>query len=265
MKCGLIIYSREDANKNKWFIDYCLTKLNNHAYSLKLVLEEDVKKIAEDCHYDYAIYRGRDWCVVSFLEEHGVRVFNNSLTSKTANDKYLTYLFAKRIGVDVVETYNSFSEILSYPFVMKTVSGHGGKEVFLINDTDECTSLLNRYKDKSFLYQPFLDNDGDLRVYVIGKKVIASVLRKGGLDFRHNYSLGGQVELTDTPKELEKIVVKIAELLNSDYIGVDFLKTKDGGYLLNEIEDPVGARMLYSVSKIEILDIFVNYIIEKVQ
>ena len=53
------------------------------------------------------------------------------------------------------------------------------------------------------------------------------------------------------------IAIKIAQLLEADYIGVDFL-IKNGCFYLNEIEDPVGARMLYKASDIDALDLFIK-------
>ena len=44
-----------------------------------------------------------------------------------------------------------------------------------------------------------------------------------------------------------------------DYYGIDFVF--DGGQpVFNEIEDTVGARMVYSVTDIDILDLYCDYI-----
>ena len=53
--------------------------------------------------------------------------------------------------------------------------------------------------------------------------------------------------------------IKIAELLDADYIGVDFLKVGDN-WLVNEIEDPVGARMLFKASGIDAASLFADYV-----
>lgn len=52
---------------------------------------------------------------------------------------------------------------------------------------------------------------------------------------------------------------KIASLVKYDYIGIDFVF--DGGRpVFNEIEDTVGARMVYDKTGIDILSLYCNYI-----
>ena len=80
---------------------------------------------------------------------------------------------------------------------------------------------------------------------MIGEEVVGAVKRTGKDSFKSNYTLGGSVEKYTLSSWQEKEVVKIARALKSDYIGIDFLLLPDGQWLLNEIEDPVGARSLY--------------------
>ena len=56
--------------------------------------------------------------------------------------------------------------------------------------------------------------------------------------------------------------MKVSGLLEADYIGIDLIR--DGGrYVFNEIEDAVGARMLYEVSELDAAGLFMEYIFEK--
>ena len=96
-------------------------------------------------------------------------------------------------------------------------------------------------------------------MYVLNKKVIGAVLRHNDTDYRSNFSLGGEVEKYQPEEELIKKAIKIATLLNADYIGVDFLKVGDQ-WLVNEIEDPVGARMLFKTSGIDVSVLLTDYI-----
>ena len=60
--------------------------------------------------------------------------------------------------------------------------------------------------------------------------------------------------------ETQKAIVKtLYEKLKFDYIGVDFLPTETG-WVLNEIEDSAGARMLYSCSKLDIISLYAKHI-----
>ena len=58
---------------------------------------------------------------------------------------------------------------------------------------------------------------------------------------------------------MKDVAIKIAELLNADFIGVDFLLA-EGGYKVIEIEDPVGSRMVYKTTDIDIISKYIDYI-----
>ena len=55
------------------------------------------------------------------------------------------------------------------------------------------------------------------------------------------------------------LVLKIASLLKFDYIGIDFV-FNEGKIVFNEIEDSVGARMVYEKTDIDILRLYCDYI-----
>ena len=80
---------------------------------------------------------------------------------------------------------------------------------------------------------------------MIGEEVVGAVKRTGNRSFKSNYTLGGSVEKYTLSSWQEKEALTIARALKSDYIGIDFLLLPDGRWMLNEIEDPVGARSLY--------------------
>ena len=144
---------------------------------------------------------------------------------------------------------------------MKSTDGHGGQEVYLINSIDEVEKY--RKNSKKYIYQQFYKNDGDLRVYVLDKKVIGSVLRNSHSDFRSNFSLGGEITIYEPEQSVLDKVVQIAILLDSCYIGVDFLKVNNE-WLINEIEDPVGARMLFKAYGIDAATLLSDYILREI-
>ena len=59
----------------------------------------------------------------------------------------------------------------------------------------------------------------------------------------------------------KEIVDKITNHINIDYAGIDLIY-HNGEPVFNEIEDPVGARMLYENTNIDIVEIFVKYIVD---
>ncbi|MBP5574703.1 MAG: RimK family alpha-L-glutamate ligase [Bacilli bacterium] len=261
MISGLIVYSEIDASKNEWFINKCQEECSKKEISLIYKEEKAAIDYINNNHVDFVIYRARNSELLKEIEVKGIRSFNNSLTNKTANDKFLTYQFFKNNGFPCLDSFLNINEVDSYPLVMKSRAGHGGSEVFLIKNKEEASRISN--SNNAYIYQKYIPNNGDVRLYVLDNKVIAAIKRKSDKDFRNNYSLGGRVEPFAPSKEMEDIAIEISKLLKADYIGVDFLLANDG-YFVNEIEDPVGARMLYQTSDIDIIKLFVEYISKKV-
>ena len=252
---GLIIYQKDDALKNQWFIDKCLKELNDSIFSLLYKEEQEVLSYIDSHPVDFVINRTRNHLLLKELEKRQIRSFNSSKTNRIANDKYETFKLAKQYGFPCVKT-SLKSEDFVTPYVAKSVSGHGGQEVYLIQSKEDLSSFTKN-TSKKYIYQEYIKGANDVRLYILNNQLLGAVKRENDKDFRSNYSLGGKVSLYKPSKEMVDIAIKIAQLLEADYIGVDFL-IKNGCFYLNEIEDPVGARMLYKVSDIDALDLFIK-------
>ena len=260
MKSGLIVYTDYDAKCNRFFINKCLELLNDEDFSLKYISEDEVLNYVNSNKVDFVIYRARDYRVLEQLLSREIKTFNNVLTNKTANDKYLTYEFLKENNLPYIETYLDLSKIKSFPCIMKSVSGHGGQEVFFVKDLNEVNQIKNENPNLKFTYQEFLENNGDVRIYMLNGEVAAAIKRKSNKDYRNNYSLGGEVELYNPSQEMVNSATKIASLLEADFIGVDFLLTKSG-YKIIEVEDPVGSRMVYKLKpELDIISRFIEHL-----
>ena len=255
---GLIVYNSVDQDKNKWFIDKCIKECNDDKFSLFYKEENEVLSYLESHKIDFVIYRARNSQLLRLLEQKGIKCFNNALTNKTANDKYATYLLCKEQGINCLETLLDNPGCLAFPLIMKSLAGHGGQEVYLINSEQERLEILKK-SQKHFIYQRYLPDCQDVRVYILNHQVVATVERKNSKDYRSNFSLGGDVKAYEPSPEMVDIAVKVSKLLGATYIGVDFLINGNNIYL-NEIEDPVGARMLYKTTDIDIINLFIKQI-----
>ena len=268
MTKGLLLYGETDALKNKWFIER-LTELSKN-YGIKLAFavldESNFESISNIKDIDFCINRTRYSYVNDFFESKNIRCYNNLRTVKTANDKWLTYSFCKKLDIPVMDTIelDDVSAIgFDYPFIIKSRNGHGGGEVFWINNEQDLLSLNLENKDGYIAQKPSSQLGVDVRVYVLGDTPIMAVKRTSDVDFRSNFSLGGKVELFTPTKEQLFIIKKLHSEISSDYAGFDFI-LHNGNWILNEIEDVVGARMLYSLSDFDIAEAFIKYIYEDI-
>ncbi len=260
MKRGLIVYTDYDAKCNRFFINKCLELLNDEDFSLEYINEDKLLNYVNANKVEFVIYRGRNYQLLEILHSRDIKTFNNVLTNKTANDKYLTYEFLKENNLPYIETYLDPSKINSFPCIMKSVSGHGGQEVFFVKDLKEADQIKAEHPNLKFIYQKFLENNGDVRIYMLDGEVVAAIKRRSDKDYRNNYSLGGEVELYEPSKEMVEAAKKVANLLKADFIGVDFLLT-NSGFKIIEIEDPVGSRMVYKLKpELDIIRLFIEHV-----
>ena len=236
---GVLIYTNKEAKRNRFSIEKFIQKLD-----VKLV-DENYRGDA-----DFVINRTNDYKIAEYYESRGIRVFNPSSLSKIANDKQKCYEFMKENGIEIMPI-----NYKGVPAVKKRIDGHGGIDVYMLDKAEP-------FED-GYVYQKPCDTLGrDVRVWLIGGKIIASILRSSDTDFRSNFCLGGKASeytLTDDDRAL---VYKIADLLDYDYIGIDFI-FNNGRLVFNEIEDTVGARMVYSLTDIDIISLYCDYIKEE--
>ncbi|WP_026835840.1 ATP-grasp domain-containing protein [Eubacterium xylanophilum] len=269
-KKALLIYDEEGRKVNKDYIEMHREKGQKYGVDIQLVMADEVREYGEFSCIDFAFVRTRDYRLTKFLEKNGVSCYNNSMVSEISNDKFKTYQYIKEnTGVPVVESdfYENIqlSESLiekNNGKVIKSVDGHGGKNVFLIGP-DDYSLIKDGIGTSDFIIQPLINAKRDLRVYIIGERIVAGVCREATKGFKSNYSLGGKVSKVPVSGEVEGYIRQIMEHMTFGMVGIDFLLGESGVYL-GEIEDVVGARMLYKCAKdIDILDEYFQYVIDK--
>ena len=262
---GVLLYEETDAKKNQWFIGHLIETAKDQGIDLSFMIYRKELFIGDNkelIRMDFCINRTRYSYVNVFLEARNVRCYNNLSTVKIANDKWLTYLMCKELEIPVMDTIpfdkNSFKDI-EFPVVIKSKNGHGGNEVFWVNNEEELQNIEFENENGYIVQKPASVPGVDVRVYVLGDCPIIGVKRSSASDFRSNFSLGGQVEIFSPTAGQLAMIKKIQKFLATDYVGVDFMLHNDT-WILNEIEDVVGARMLYSLSDYDIAEAFIKYI-----
>lgn len=266
---GWIIYSKGDIEKNKGFVEMFKEHFSKYQVDIKLIVLEEISDL--ECYVmpDFAINRSRDYKIAELLEQKGIRVFNNSKVTKIANDKSETYKYLKDVvpfmpalcdGEKIVSEKHKSEEVFEYPYIIKSCKGHGGSQVFMVKNPQQEKEALQSIGDEKYIVQRVCSDLGkDVRVYVLGNEIVQAVLRTSKESFKSNFSLGGCVEKYVLNENEKEMVYAITKALPLDYAGIDFTFHNKRA-VFNEIEDAVGARMLYEVSDIDIVRFFVRYI-----
>lgn len=274
---GILVYTSADAEYNKWFIDHIIEEGRKCNLDIRLVLSDkeeipDNDEISdrEEVPYndiDFAIVRNRDSKLCKRLEENNIRCFNSSYVVNIGNDKWEMYKDFNSAGIPVMYTQRTK---LPYPFVMKPVDGHGGENVYLIKNADEYESVIGNIPDDrqgDLIYQVIATEKGrDIRVYVVGGIILTAMERIAvdtEKDFRSNYSLNGNAKEHALTDEELKLAAKVADHIKADFVGIDLIYN-NGRPVVNEIEDAVGTRMLYSLTDIDPVREFVAHIAEHI-
>lgn len=253
MRSMWLVYDRPRAARNQWMINHYLTTAARYGVEATLVLADEP---LPDGLPDLALFR----CVApqlrAHLEARGIEVHNGTELARVANDKWATYQYFHTRGVPVMHTQLAPRHTKAPPFVVKPRDGHGGEGVESVTDA-------RTFDDDNLIVQELADTPGvDLRVYLLGGQVQAAMLRTSATSFKSNYSLGGAARTYSLhDDELARLgeLIKAAPILSQGLCGVDFIRHQ-GRWVLNEVEDVVGMRMLYQLTELDIVDKHLRYL-----
>lgn len=275
---GWLVYSKERMERNGAYARMHEQWCKAHGIKLRtIVIEESPPYLgpteAQLPLPDFAIFRCENTALRSLLEHQGVFVSNGSRIGIIANDKLASYEFARGLGIPHLEAHRlsaSTAERMGFPLVIKPRDGHGGTGVQKVESPAELRSFVRDNvapgTQDAWLCQRLAPVVGkDLRVYVLGNRVLASMLRTAPRGaFLSNYCQGGAAARYELAPSEERFVRKIAHALGSGYYGIDFLFDAHGRLLFNEIEDVVGSRMLYAHTSIDAVHEHLSWIVEAI-
>lgn len=299
MNIAYIIYYDEEAKKNSGFIDMLKSECRKYDIALEYISFEKVNLMSESSFENkfkkifFVINRTREYKLSLRFEKINVKVFHSSKITELGNNKYKTYCCLKEyfeknknepqgewiahtVLVKADDLNNVLNDYIGKDYVIKSVDGHGGSQVFSLNDDGTKLGSYKKKRDnaKNNIYkslqghdcvlQKRIDSDSnDIRVYIVFGKIYAAVLRHGNDGFKSNFSLGGSVEEYFLDEEQKKFIEKFIEAFGAGQLsmaGIDFIMTRDGNLIFNELEEMVGSRMLYNCSKHDIVRKYVEQI-----
>lgn len=277
MTKGWLVYDPGNVERNRFFIDRWMKAAQRRGLALELVLTDSLgwgiedgapflRAKGEDARPAFAVMRAAYPLLSAHLESMGIPCFNNARVADICNDKRKTHaLLAGELPMmpTAFLSQQTFKNPFPYPVVVKGSHGCGGRSVYLARNDGELEEAARRIAPDSFITQPLCDTPGlDLRVYVLGGRMIAAMERRQDRDFRSNVGLGGgsrPVPLTDG---LRTMVERAMAHFDFALVGVDFI-FHQGRLMFNEIEDAVGTRMLYMHTQTDIADEYLGLIAER--
>ena len=187
--------------------------------------------------------------IVRQFEMQGVYTITSSISIVRSRDKLRSMQLLARAGVgipktvvsrDNVDVDNLIEHLGGAPIIIKLARGTHGNGVVLAETKKAAKSVLQAFHvmdtdGTNILLQEFVKESAgmDIRVFVVGGKVIASMKRQSlDDDFRSNLHQGGVGEKIVLTDEEKKTALKAAKSMGLNLCGVDLMRSDHGPLIL---------------------------------
>lgn len=228
---------------------------------------------------DYVLFTDKDIYLATTLEQLGIQVFNRSRAIEISDDKIKTHqvLATEQIPMPktiVAPTSYGFSiendelflrsviSELGFPMIIKEAFGSFGEQVYLIHDEAELRTCLQKVRHVPFIFQQFIHSSYgvDLRLQVVGERVVTAMKRSSKSDFRANVTSGGTMERYEPTADEMDLAVRATKAIGAHFAGVDLLLGQNEQRFVCEVNSNAHIRNLYDCTGINAANHIVTYI-----
>jgi len=211
--------------------------------------------------------------VVRQFEMMEVYSINESVAISRSRDKLrsLQLLARKGIGMPVTGFAHStkFAKDLidlvgGSPLVVKLVEGTQGIGVVLAETNKAAQSVIQAFRGlkADILVQEFIKEaaGSDIRCFVVGDRVVASMMRQGEEgEFRSNLHRGGKAARARITPEERSTAVRAARIMGLRVCGVDILRSNHGPVVV-EVNSSPGLEGIEKTTGVDVASKIIEYI-----
>jgi len=190
--------------------------------------------------------------VLRQFEMMNVFPLNESVAVTRSRDKLRSaqLLARKNIGMPVTgfahnpdDIEDLLKEVGGAPVVIKLLEGTQGIGVVLAETRKAAESVIQAFMGlkANIMVQEFIKEAGgsDIRCFVVGGKVVASMKRQGPEgEFRSNLHRGGSASLIRLTPEERSTAVRAAKVMGLEVCGVDLLRSNHGPVVMEVNSSP---------------------------
>jgi ribosomal protein S6--L-glutamate ligase len=205
------------------------------------------------------------------LQARGVAVLNPPRAVEACVDKYLATAYLEAAGLPVPPTITcqhadaalEAFEALGGDVVVKPLFGSEGRGMVRVSDPEMAWRVFRTLERiGAVLYlQQFVPHPGwDLRVFVLGGRVLAGMRRQARGDWRTNVAQGGSAEGCAVGAEEARLALRASAALGAPLAGVDLLPRPGGGWFAIEVNAVPGWRALAPVSGVDVAAEVVSFL-----
>lgn len=214
--------------------------------------------------------------VVRQFEMMSVFPANESQAISRSRDKLrsLQLLSRRGIGLPVTGFAHStkdidglLSSVGGAPVVVKLVEGTQGIGVVLCETRKAAESVIEAMRglEAHILVQEFIAEakGADLRCFVLGDKVVASMKRQGAEgEFRSNLHRGGSAAVVKLTPEERSTAVRAAKAMGLKVAGVDLLRSNHGPVVM-EVNSSPGLEGIEKATGIDLAGKIIKFVTER--
>ena len=211
--------------------------------------------------------------VVRQFEVMNIYSVNESVAITRSRDKLRSLQLLSRKGIGLPKTGfanapGDTDDLLKLvggaPVVIKLLEGTQGVGVVLAETKKAAESVIEAFRGlkANFMVQEFIKEAGgaDIRCFVIGDKVVASMMRKGKEgEFRSNLHRGGTASLVKITPEERKTAVRSARIMGLNVAGVDLLRS-DRGPVVMEVNSSPGLEGIEAATGKDVAGMVIQFI-----
>lgn len=229
---------------------------NNHLSIKESLTQRDVATF--DVVYIELWYKAQQQALAlsRYLDRAKIPYFSHELHTLLPMSKVGEIAVMADNDIPLPHTYVSSHRILkelfkktppiSYPLIVKSADGYGGKDNHLVHSYQELKTVLDDNKQVDYVVQEFIPNDCDYRCIVLGGtiKFVLERRRQDSSSHLNNTSAGAEgveVPVESLTVEAQRAVLQAARVTNrSSFAGVDLMIDKYTGkpYILEVNQTP---------------------------
>ena len=213
--------------------------------------------------------------VLRQFEMMGTYPLNESVAISRSRDKLrsLQLLSRKGIGLPVTgfahkpdDVEDLIKMVGGAPLVIKLLEGTQGIGVVLAETQKAAESVIEAFMGlkANILVQEFIKEakGADIRCFVMGEKVVASMKRQGQEgEFRSNLHRGGSSSLVRISPEERSIAVRAARTMGLNVAGVDMLRSNHGPVVM-EVNSSPGLEGIEKATGNDIAGMMIDFIVK---
>lgn len=234
---------------------------------------------------DFVLFWDKDIKLAEAIEQAGVRVFNPSRAIADCDDKArtflvlkphkdirmpMTYISPKKFHNDGIISERFVQDIendLGFPCVVKECMGSFGQQVYLADNREKLIEIMKNIGDRGYIVQEYIKSSygRDIRIQIVGDKVVATMYRYNENDFRANVTNGGSMLTYEPNEEQKKTALNVCKYLGLDFGGVDIMFGENDEPIVCEVNSNAHFKNLYDCTGINTANDIIRYIGEQIK